>query len=192
MKIQKHLNLKYLTSGSSDLFLPPYLNNCVKTEDKKTKLKVNEKEDCKRSWFHLFLRTSGLSLQWLWWNLNKICVRTLVSEFLVVHVFSFTKVHQKGIIYKFPVFVFACFFLSPISHPPPSNLFIQPCQQVWQTVFLWFDLTDTCADLHFFLSKRNSHSLELYVRPSLWRWWNCACGGCDAGNHEEADFVRNI
>ena len=35
MKIQKHLNLKYLTSGSSDLFLPPYLNNCVKTEDKK-------------------------------------------------------------------------------------------------------------------------------------------------------------
>ena len=35
MKFQKHLNLKYLTSGSSDLFLPPYLNNCVKTEDKK-------------------------------------------------------------------------------------------------------------------------------------------------------------
>ena len=87
---------------------------------------MNEKEDCKRSWFHLFLRTSGLSLQWLWWNLNKICVRTLVSEFLVVHVFSFTKVHQKGIICKFPGFVFACFlsYLFLTLHPATflSNL----------------------------------------------------------------------
>ena len=113
---------------------------------------MNEKEDCRNyleagfTSFSKFLGSASNDYGETW----EIYVRITV---LVLHVFSFTKVHQKGIIYKFPVFVFACFFLSPISHPPPSNLFIQPCQQVWQTVFLWFDLTDTCADLHFFCPK---------------------------------------
>ena len=78
-----------------------------------------------RNWLHLFLKASGLSLQWLWWNLKNMCHNYKV---LVEHVLSFTKVNQKGIIYKFPGFAFCMFFILPISHPPPSNICILPCQ----------------------------------------------------------------